>query len=350
MTRIYGTNDRKTLEERRFPYYQFQIYKGTKKIDGNFGDDLGYKFRLELSNNGKKPRDFQIIKNILSNSYQVEEDKNGSLFLDNLNLVLYSDAPEITFFSALATYKNNKPIWFCDKKNIHTKFVGDRGRPVKVSEPCHAKSLYDKCSKGCKEFGSFYFEILELRLLDFTRVCRMQLSSIKDIINISEYLDKTKKEIGTIRTSPFYSTKTQRFIVHRLTRISKVNSYKKINYPLHLELHPIWLKEYNSFLHAEQIKSLGYAVPKKLLAQIHGTELIEIDSSIPLLESSWKPSQQDIQKIKSLYYDYNWNSEELFNVMRSHFGIEKNKIKEAIASFDRKQFKKFKTILERNDD
>ncbi len=346
MARIYGTNDRETLQERKFPYYQFQIYKGTKKIDNRFGDDLGYKFRLELSNNGKKPRDFQIIKNILANSYQIEEDENGSLFLDNLNLVLYSDDPEVTFFSALATYKNNKPLWFCNKKNIHTRFVGERGRPVKVSEPCFAQSLYADCPKKCKQFGSFYFEILELRLLDFTRICRMQLSSIKDIVNISEYLDKTKKEIGSIRTSPFYSSNTQRFIVHRLTRISKTNSYKKVNYPLHLELHPIWLKEYNSFLYAQQIKSLGYAVPKKLLAQIHGTELID---EIPLLES-WKPTQEDIQGIKALYYDYNWNSEELFNVMRSHFGIGKDNIKEAIASFDKEQFEEFKTILQRNFD
>ena len=345
MTRIYGLNDKKTLEERRFPYYQFQLFKGTKKIDDQFGKDLGYKFRLELGTNGKKPKDFQIIKNILGNSYQIEEDKNGSLFLDNLNIILYSDNPEKTFFSALATYKNNRPQWFCDKKNIHTRFIGEKGRPVKVTEPCFAESIYADCPKKCKHFGSFYFEILELRSLDFTRVCRLQLSSIKDIINLSEYLDKTKKEIGKIRTSPFYSANTQRFIVHRLTRISKTNSFKKINYPLHIELHPIWLKEYNSFLHAQEIKSLGYAVPKKLLAQIHGTELID---GIPLLES-WKPSQQDIQDIKALYYDHGWTSEELCKKMRSRFGIKKDNIKEAIASFDKEQFEDFKTLLKRNN-
>ena len=232
------------------------------------------------------------------------------------------------------------------EKNVHTRFIGEKGRPVKVNEPCFAESIYADCPKKCKHFGSFYFEILELRSLEFTRICRLQLSSIKDIINISEYLDKTKKEIGNIRTSPFYSANTQRFVVHRLTRISKVNSYKKINYPLHIELHPIWLKEYNSLSHAKEIKSLGYAVPKKLLAQIHGAELID---SVPLLKS-WKPSEEDIQSIKTLYYDYNWTSEELFNVMRSRFGIGKDNIKEAIASFDKEQFEEFKTILQRNFD
>lgn len=367
MARIHGTNTTEALEERSFPYYQFTFWKGSKKVNGRFGKDLEYKFRLELSNNNKKPKDFKIIKNILGNSYQLEEDENGSLFLDNLNIIPYSDNPETALFSALTSYKQNKPLWFCDKKNIHTKFIGERKRPVKVNEPCFAKDMYSDCPKGCKEFASFYFEILELRMLDMTRIVRLQLSSINDIINLSEYLDKTNKDIGKIRTSPFYSSNTQRFVIHRLTRISKENSYRKINYPLHLELHPLWLREYNHYLSAQEIKKLGYSVPKKVLAQIHGEELINdlqtvettVIEDLPLIETDdisfrtrvrgnleprvlpWQPSPEESQEMKELVRK-NWTRESFLELLRSRFNI--TDVQE-IANFTKEQYYALKEAL-----
>lgn len=350
MSRIHGTNTPQALEERSFPYYQFSLWKGTKKINGRFGKDLEYKFRLELSNNDKKSKDFKIIKNILANSYQLEEDENGSLFLDNLNIIPYCDNPEISLFSALATYLKNKPQWFCDKQKIHTRFIGDRGRPVKVNEPCFAKDIYSDCPKRCKEFASFYFEILELRMLDITRVIRLQLSSINDIINLSDYLDRVNKDIGKIRSSPFYSSNTQRFVIHRLTRISKENSYRKINYPLHLELHPLWLREYNHYLSAQEIKKLGYSVPKKLLAQIHGEELINdlttIETRAISLIDSWKPTVAESEETKALAQSNGWTKEEIIDLLRSRFNVTDLS---QIANFSKEQYYNFREALKRRE-
>ena len=295
MARIYGCNDKNSLEERKFPFYQIQIWKGGKKQPYNyrdkktgqqkegekFGNDLGFEFRIELRTATHytaalvKSQQIDLIRNILKQAYSTREDESGSLYVDHLNIIPYCNDPNISFFSALATYKNNKPLWFCDKQNIHTKFIGERGRPVKTSEPCHAQSIYGDCPKRCQQFGSFYFEILELAMLDITRVCRLQVSGIEDIIHISQFLDKTQKELGAIRKSPFYSTRTRNFIVYRLSRVAKQNSFKKVNHPVFLELHPVWANEYHSYLLAQQIQSLGLSVPRKVLAEIYGEELIE---------------------------------------------------------------------------
>ena len=406
MSRIFGTNDPIALEERKFPFFQISVWKGSKKQDctytdkrtgqqkkgQKYGNDLGLEFRIEL--NTKKPknnsssslvkdRQKDSIKNILKQCYKAKEDKNGSLYVDFLNIIPYCDDPNISFFSALATYKNNKPQWFCDKKIIHTKFIGERGRPVKVKEPCHAKDIYSDCGRGCKEFGSFYFELLELRMLHITRICRLQVSSIEDIVNISQFLDKTKKELGAIRKSPFYSTRTCNYIVYRLSRHAKQNSYKKINYPVLLELHPLWANEYHSFLSAKQIQSLGLNVPRKVLAEIYGEELIEpshiqtidvssdstphtlqpslkkitipeqlvlssindVDSMPVLLPDSvtqWQPSNQDIKKAQQLWRDNEWTKEGLLKLLRSQFKVSEIK---GIRTLTLKQYNEFLTIL-----
>lgn len=396
MSRIFGTNDQIALEERTFPFFQIQVWKGSKKQDyiytdkktgeqkkgQKYGNDLGLEFRIELNtdppqNNPSsalvKSQQITSIKDILKQSYKAKEDENGSLFVEYLNIIPYCDDPNISFFSALSTYRNNKPLWFCDKKNIHTKFIGKRGRPVKVKEPCYAKSIYDDCSKGCKEFGSFYFEILELQMLEITRICRLQVTGIEDIINISQFLDKTKKELGAIRKSPFYSTRTKNFIVYRLSRHAKQNSYKKINFPVLLELHPLWANEYHASLSAKQIQSLGLTVPRKVLADIYGEELIDpkdvqtIDisgsqaldiSSTELisikgtqeqkvLPPEWRPSSEDIDLARQIWRKNQWTEAGLRAMLRSHFGIDSLK---EIRNLTQEQYYQFLAALGNNVD
>ena len=385
MSRIFGTNDPIALEERKFPFFQIQVWKGGKKQDyiytdkrtgeqkkgQKYGNDLGLEFRIELNTNSPKnnsssalvkSQQITSIKDILKQSYKAKEDENGSLFVDYLNIIPYCDDPNISFFSALATYKNNRPQWFCDKKNIHTKFIGKRGRPVKVKEPCHAKSIYDDCSKGCREFGSFYFEILELQMLNITRVCKLQVTAIEDIINISQFLDKTKKQLGAIRKSPFYSTRTKNFIVYRLSRHAKQNSYKKLNYPILLELHPLWANEYHASLSAKQIQSLGLTVPRKVLADIYGEELIEpldvqtIDISgsqtldlkiLPPECPEWRPSSEDIDLARQIWRKNQWTEAGLRAMLRSHFGIDSLK---EIRNLTQEQYYQFLAALGNNVD
>ena len=222
MARIYGTNNREFLEERNFPYCQIKVWKGSKKQQRGdkktFGKDLETKFRLEFSDN-------KFVTRILKEAYQAEETEGG-LIVDRLNIILYCDDPEKAYYSALGIYKNNKPVHFCDKKTIHTKFIGGaegnrragRGRPVKTNEPCKAKNIYEPCPMGCKEFGDLYFEILELRQAEVTRYCKIHVTGITDVITLGDAIAKTEKTVGAIRTSPFYSGQTQRFVVHQLTR------------------------------------------------------------------------------------------------------------------------------------
>lgn len=237
MSRIFGTNDRATLEERNFPPFQIQVWKGGKKQNGRFGRDLGLEFRIELNSDNISPNNSSSalvkqnhtnpVRQILKQYYEVREDETGSLFVKNLNIIPYCNDPNISFFSALATYKNNKPLWFCDKKNIHTQFLGERGRPVKVNNPCFADSLYTECPRKCKEFGSFYFEILELALFEIHQTCRLQLTSIQDIIFIADFLEKINNQYGAIRKSSFFSTRTRNYMVYSMSRTSKTNSYNK---------------------------------------------------------------------------------------------------------------------------
>ena len=55
MSRIYGTNDRQTLEEKKFPSFQIQIWKGSRKQDFNYVDKQtgqqkqGQKFGKDLA-------------------------------------------------------------------------------------------------------------------------------------------------------------------------------------------------------------------------------------------------------------------------------------------------------------
>ena len=348
MSRIYGTNNKQALEERSFPYPQIKIWKGTKKRekDGKkfFGRDLQTQFRLEFEDNN-------FVKSILKEAYQAQET-DGGLIVDRLNIVLYCDDPEKSFYSAMGKYKNNKPLQFCDKKHIHTRFIGDRGRPCKVNEPCKAKTIYDDCPINCKEFANLYFEILELRLAEITRICSIHLSGITDIISIGEVIDRTQKNIGAIRKSPFYSGQTQRFIVFQLTRYPKQNSFNKTNYPLLLELHPAWLREYNLYQQMLELKQLNQAVPQKLLQGIYGEELfegktitVEVKEDISVLEAAnWKPSPHDISELRELWRKNNWTKEKLLGLLRSRFGISQIK---QIQLFNKEQFEQFKSALKK---
>ena len=205
-------------------------------------------------------------------------------------------------------------------------------------------------------------------MLEITRVCRLQVSGIEDIINISHFLDKTQKELGAIRKSPFYSTRTRNFIVHRLSRHAKQNSFKKINYPVLLELHPLWQREYQSFLSAQQIQRLGLTVPKKVLGEIYGEELIEpldvqtIDISetlniaaatqeqkvlSPHTDSDWRPSSEDIHLARQKWRENNWTESGLRSMLRSHFGIDSLK---EIRNLTQEQYYQFLVALGNNVD
>ena len=191
-------------------------------------------------------------------------------------------------------------------------------------------------------------------MLEITRICRLQVMGIEDIINISQFLDKTKKELGAIRKSPFYSTRTKNFIVYRLSRHAKQNSYKKFNYPVLLELHPLWANEYRASLSAKQIQSLGLNVPKKVLAEIYGEELIEpldvqtIDISgsqtldMKVLPTQWRPSSEDIELARQTWRKNEWSEAELRAMLRSHFGIDSLK---EIRNLTQEQYSQFLTAL-----
>ena len=173
----------------------------------------------------------------------------------------------------------------------------------------------------------------------------------------------TEKTVGAIRTSPFYSGQTQRFVVHQLTRYPKKNSYGKINYPLLLELHPAWSREFSLYQQMQQLQQLNQPIPQRLLKSIYGEELFEgitisieargvqggepssphsrEQSDLPLLEA-WKPSKEDIEEVRSLWRENNWSQEELLLMLRSRFGI--SEIKE-IQTFNQEKFEEFKEAL-----
>ena len=358
MSRIYGTNDPATLEERNFPFFQIQVWKGTKKQNGRFGKDLGLEFRIELNSDRIPPNNSSSalvkrnkvfpIREILKRYYSVTEDDEGSLYVKNLNIIPYCDNPDVTFFSALAPYKNNKPLWFCDKKTIHTKFIGERGRPVKTNDLCLAQSVYDDCPRKCKEFGSFYFEIFELAMFEIHQTCRLQLTSINDLIFLADFLEKTQKEYNALRKSPFFSTQTKTFMVYSLSRIAKSNSYKRFNYPIFLQLHPLWLKEYNAYLTGTELRNQGLVVPQKLLPFIHGSEFFDMEiQDAEILDPyaiNWKPSKSDIELARQLWRQNGWTKDELLKMLKSRFGI--NSLKE-IQTFNIDQFQLLKEILKK---
>ncbi len=356
MSRIYGMNDRVSLEERNFPPFQIQVWKGTKKQGDYFGRDLGLEFRIELMSDNIVPNNSSSalvkgnkassIRNILKQSYLCREDNTGSLYVKNLNIIPYSDNLNSTFFSALTTFKKNRPLWFCDKKTIHTKFLEETGKPVKTDTPCLAKSPNHDCPKNCKPFGSFYFEILELAHFEIHLTCRLQVSGIGDIIYIADFLEKTQKQYGAIRSSPFFSTNTRTFKVYCLSRIAKTSSYKRTNYPVFLQLHPLYLKEYNGYLAAQELKRQGVSVPIKLLAQIHGSEFFdegEIQEA-EIVEPDWKPKKEDIAIARQLWRGNNWTQEQLVVLLKSRFGI--NSLKE-IQTLSQEQFNQFKEALKK---
>lgn len=114
-----------------------------------------------------------------------------------------------------------------------------------------------------------------------------------------------------------------------------------------MQLHPLWLQEYNAYLTAQELKKMGVKPPQKLLAKIHGEKFFETDiQEGEILEpniSPWKPSPEDIAIARKLWRENGWTKESLLFMLRSRFGI--TSLKE-IQKFSKDEFELFLNYLE----
>ena len=331
MTRIKGLNDNASLNSSEIKH-NISVWKGEKRGAKTAGKNLKDKFRVEAA---------PTIRNKIAEAYGAEE-RQGSLYVDRLNLIPACGRPLETFTSKMAAFTASRPLHFCDREQIYLKFNSDEQnyfQPQKVAEPCPVAGTNHKCPKNCEVVGNFYFYIYELLVDGYSDIARLQVGGIEDNRHIAGKLDAIAKEIGSIKQSPFSSYETRTYIIYQLTRRAVQSKYPildgdrrtqkrgtKEDWIVNLNLHPLWLEKYNSYRQMQEIKALNLKPSLKLIEQVHGTDAIEISGSAypPLLashpQSSPHHNLEEFKKELAIAFKNNgWDKQGALAMMRSYF-------------------------------
>lgn len=338
MSRIKGINDRSTLEN-KLPKPDITVWKGAKQreiIDKNqekklvVGGNLEKEFRIEVTG---------YARSILKERYQATE-KDGSLFVTELNIVPAYEDEFKTFSSEMTAYNSSSILSLCDRETIHTEFVETKDefgnvyrQPVKGDKRCPVAGTNQKCPRGCAMTGNFYFYILELLMAGSSQLCRLQTHAIEDNQSIANYLDLVKAEIGTIKQSPFVAEDTKSYIVYRLSRKEMSLSrpvieagkrtgkrFRKPDWVVAIELHPIWKNRYESLKQIQQLQLLpGHEINPKLIQQVYGSGLLLAEAKDVPTESL----EEFKKKLAIAYKENNWTIEAFSEVLTAKFGRDR---------------------------
>lgn len=364
MSRIKGLNDRETLAKKMVKA-DITIWKGGKKKENSIGKNLDEEFRIEAKGYEQKI----IEKCYASRSF------DGSLFLKELNIVpAYSDRKK-ALVSEMSRYNAAGIVSLCDRETIHTEFIetkdwkgGIYRAPVKGDKLCPVAKTNHKCPHGCTLTGNFYFYILELLLAGSSKLCRLQTHAIEDNQAIASLLDEVQEDIGAIKKSPFTSEDTRSYIVYRLARkemqlsrpviegkgenaVRTGKRFRKSDWAVSLELHPIWQNKYYHWLQAQELQARNLALPSKVTRGIYGNDFVEAEYrqieqvsrkyNGQRLLPVWQITSADIQELRSLWQQNNWTEEGLMALLRSRFGLSSRNFD----SLTRQQFEELKMAL-----
>jgi hypothetical protein len=371
MSRIKGLNDEVTLKKKPITP-GITVWKGEKKGDKRAGINLNEKFRIEAPCR---------LKAALKSALQAEE-KDGSLYVDHLNLVPAYEDEFKTFDSKMAAYNASRPILFCDRATINTRFIerkdpqgGIYFQPIEAEETCPVAGTNFDCPNKCARTGDFYFYIWELMLAGYAEFARLQVHGVADNQHIASVIDEVKASIGAIRTSPFVSEETRTCIVYQLSRRKVSSKYPvkeggvrtakrstKDDWVVNLALHPMWLNKYQNHLSAQQLLAGNMQPSLKLITQVHGAGLIarqsvgEVSSLKGTVEGAtesneyqltsnasdvnryslivnqksqyeqrdlpvWSMNEEKLAELKSLWQAHGWTKSALEELLFSYFNI-----------------------------
>ena len=325
MSRIKGLNDKVTLKRKAIAP-AIKVWKGEKKTPKSAGKSLESRFRIEAPAN---------VRGILKKVYNAEE-KDGSLFVESINLVpAYNDEYK-TFDSKMAAYTASQPLHFCDRETIHTEFIKDSKnyfQPIEAAKPCPVAGTNHKCPKGCSRTGDFYFYIWELLQTGSPEFARLQVHGVKDNQSIADVLDTTKETVGAIKNSPFVSEETRTYMVYQMTRRLVKSKYPvmqettrtdkrktKDDWIINLGLHPIWQTKYDYYRQSQQLQALNYAPSMKLIEQVYGENMIAnapMPQATVALPSKFERFKQDLA---IAYKNHGWNKQAFKAMMLQVFG------------------------------
>jgi hypothetical protein len=301
MARIKGLNDTVTLKNKPIApsitvWKGEKMIKGKSKKDTRAGTNLNDLFRIEAP-----PKFRSALKYYLSAT-----ERNGSLYVAELNIVpAYQDEMQ-TFDCKMAAYNASRPILFCDRETINTRFIEEKDpfggvyfQPVEASEPCPVAGKNFKCQHQCSSTGDFYFYIWELMQAGYAEFARLRVHGIQDIQNIASVLDEVKSRVQSIRDSPFCSEETKSYILYQLSRRQVASKYPvfengvrtdkrgtKQDWIIHLSLHPLWLNKQQSYLATQQLLAANLQPSLKLIQEVHGSLIVnpqQGQAALPLL-------------------------------------------------------------------
>jgi len=331
MARIKGLNDKVTLKSRP-PKPAITVWKGAKKSAKSAGESLGSKFRIEAPAH---------LRKALCRAYKTQE-KDGSILVEQLNLVpAYEDELQ-AFDSKMASFNASRPLLFCDRARIHTKFIEAKSQtggiyyqPIEGNDPCPVSGNNFDCPNKCSRTGDFYFYIYELLLLGYSDLARIQVHGVSDNQHLAEFLDQTKADIGAIKKSPFVSEETRQYIIYQMVRrkvqakfpikeggVRTAKRGTKEDWIINLTLHPIWQKRYDYHKQAQNLIAENYQPSMKLVEQIHGSGLISPALSTATALPSANPQGFFLafkQKLAEAYKNNAWNRDGWEEMMRDNF-------------------------------
>lgn len=344
MSRIKGLNDEVTLKQKPITP-GITVWKGEKKGNNRAGINLNEKFRIEAP---------AKLKAVLKSALQAEE-KDGSLYVDSINLVPAYEDEFKTLDCKMAAYNASRPILFCDRATINTRFVEKKDpydgiyfQPIEAEETCPVAETNFDCPNKCARTGDFYFYIWELMLAGYAEFARLRVHGVADNQHLASVIDEVKASIGAIRTSPFVSEETRTCIVYQLSRRKVQSKYPvkengvrtakrgtKDDWVVNLALHPMWLDKYQNHLSARQLIAANLEPSLKLITQVHGAGLIAPQASsefgVLSLESNyklqttnselWTMNEEKLAELKALWQAHGWTKSALEELLFSYFGI-----------------------------
>ncbi len=312
MSRIKGLNDEATLKQKPITP-GITIWKGEKKGNNRAGINLNEKFRIEAPCR---------LRATLKSACNATE-KDGSLYVDNINLVPAYEDEFKTLDCKMAAYNASRPILFCDRATINTRFVEKKDpydgiyfQPIEAEETCPVAGTNFDCPNKCARVGDFYFYIWELMLAGYAEFARLRVHGVADNQHLASVIDEVKASIGAIRTSPFVSEETRTCIVYQLSRRKVQSKYPvkengvrtakrgtKDDWVVNLALHPMWLDKYQNHLSARQLIAANLEPSLKLITQVHGAGLIApgaISNELKVTSNEYDPAL--------LFTRANWSS------------------------------------------
>jgi hypothetical protein len=346
MSRIKGLNDEVTLKNKPITP-GITVWKGEKKSEKRAGVNLNEKFRIEAP-----PRLKAALKSALrrgASPLGQATEKDGSLYVDLLNLVPAYEDEFKTFDSKMAAYNASRPILFCDRASINTRFVESKDpyggiyfQPIEAEETCPVAGTNFECPNKCARTGDFYFYIWELMMEGYAEFARLRVHGVADNQHIASVIDEMKASVGAIRTSPFVSEETRTCIIYQLSRRKVQSKYPvkengvrtakrgtKDDWVVNLALHPMWLDKYQNHLSARQLIAANLEPSLKLITQVHGAGLI---SGAINVTPQLPPKAIDMEafkvKLAESYRNNGWDKNSWSYMMNTNFGT--TEITEAI--------------------